>query len=103
MPADGRHGGSPLPRACLPGRGRAGGHRDVGAPHLAVVQPPQVHRVGARLPVQLAGQLHVAEAGDGEDAPQLQPPLDPRVQRAGEQSPSLALLARAGPPSCFTG
>jgi hypothetical protein len=29
------------------GGGRAGGYRDVRAPHLAVVQPPQVHRPGA--------------------------------------------------------
>jgi hypothetical protein len=53
--------GSPLPRACLPRYGWAGGHCDVGAPHLAVVQPPEVHRAGARFPVQFAGQLHIAE------------------------------------------
>ena len=59
-----------------PGATGAGGHRDAGAPHLAVVQPPQVRQAGARLPVQVAGKLHVAEHGDGEDALQLQPPLD---------------------------
>jgi hypothetical protein len=66
--ADGRRGSSPPPRARLSEHGRAGSHRDAGAPHLAVVQPPQVHQVGARLPVQVASKLHVAEPGDGEDA-----------------------------------
>ncbi len=84
--ADGRRCSSLPPRARLSGRGRAGGHRDVGAPHLAVVQPPQVHQAGARLPVQVAGKLHVAEPGDGKDALQLQPPLDPCAQRAGAVS-----------------
>jgi hypothetical protein len=61
--ADGRCGSSPPPRARLSGLGRAGGHRDAGAPHLAVVQPPQVYQAGARLPVQVVGRLHVAEPG----------------------------------------
>ena len=39
----------------------ASASRDVGAPHLAVVQP-QVHQAVARLPVQAAGKLHVAAA-----------------------------------------
>jgi len=70
-------------RARLSGRGRAGSHRDAGAPHLAVVQPPQVHQAGARLPAQVADTLHVAEPGDGEDALQLQPPLDGAAHRGG--------------------
>ncbi len=101
MWADGQSpGGSPPACAGLPGLGRAGGDGDVGAPELAVAQPPQVHRAGARLPVQLACQRHVAEPRDVEDALLLQPPLDPRLQNAGEQFLVTCPSGRGGPPSC---
>jgi hypothetical protein len=45
--------------------------------------PPRVHQAGALLPVQVTGKPHVAEPGDGEDALQLQPPLDGVAHRGG--------------------
>ena len=91
--------GSPV-CAGFPGLGRAGGDGDVGAPELAVSQPSQVHRPGARLPVQLAGQRHVAEPGDVEDALLLKPPLDPRLQDAGEKFLVTGPSGHGGIPFC---
>ena len=92
------------PRQFVPGSpgsaGRAAGDADIGTPELAVGYPPQVHPGPRRLPVQLAGQRHVAEPGDVGRCPSCSSHRSIRASRAPASRTSSLALLDTGPPPC---